>query len=247
MLIYKTTNQLNGKIYVGQDSKNDDTYYGSGKYFKRALKKYGKENFKKEILEYCSTKKELDEREVFWITNLNSIEDGYNFATGGQGGNLGSLVAEKKSESLKEYHKNNPEHQTGKKNPRYDGNIHTFHNIKTFEIFVGTKLELMYHMNETHSSCINAVIKGRRNHYKYWILEENKNTITLEKLQEERIRNNPNWVSDIISIEHPERNLVYEGEISAARLVHPEVKTNGLQKLLSGKIKSHSGWILKNN
>lgn len=51
--IYKTTNLVNGKIYVGkrQMPHFDDSYYGSGTVFKAALKKYGKANFKREILE----------------------------------------------------------------------------------------------------------------------------------------------------------------------------------------------------
>lgn len=47
MVIYKTTNLINGKIYIGQDSKDRPNYYGSGKLIHRAIKKYGKENFKK--------------------------------------------------------------------------------------------------------------------------------------------------------------------------------------------------------
>ena len=52
MIIYKTTNLINKKIYIGQDTKNNPNYLGSGKYFKYALKKYGKENFSKEIIEF---------------------------------------------------------------------------------------------------------------------------------------------------------------------------------------------------
>jgi hypothetical protein len=74
-------------IYVGQDTKNRSSYYGSGLLIKRAIKKFGKENFKKEILEYCNTKEELNEREVFWIKKLNSKENGYNICGGGQGQN----------------------------------------------------------------------------------------------------------------------------------------------------------------
>ena len=62
MIIYKTTNLTTGKIYVGQDSKNNPNYFGSGKYIFRSIKKYGKENFKKEILCECNSKEELNEK-----------------------------------------------------------------------------------------------------------------------------------------------------------------------------------------
>lgn len=86
MIIYKTSNLLNGKIYVGQDSKNNPSYYGSGKYLNRSIKKYGKENFRKEILCECSSKEELDEKEKFWIKELNcKVPNGYNIKDGGEG------------------------------------------------------------------------------------------------------------------------------------------------------------------
>jgi group I intron endonuclease len=91
MVIYKTTNLIDGMIYVGQDTKNRPSYYGSGLLIKRAIKKFGKENFKKEILEYCNSKEELNEREVFWIKELNSKEKGYNICSGGQGQNSNEI------------------------------------------------------------------------------------------------------------------------------------------------------------
>lgn len=88
MVIYKTTNLVNGKIYIGQDSKNNPEYLGSGKIIKRAIKKYGKENFKKEILEVCANQTELDIKEKYWIQELNTINQdiGYNVSFGGQTG-----------------------------------------------------------------------------------------------------------------------------------------------------------------
>lgn len=86
MIIYKTTNLVNGKIYIGKDEKNNPNYLGSGKILKSAIKKYGEENFKKEILEICKTREELNEREKYWIKKLKSIEEGYNIAEGGAGG-----------------------------------------------------------------------------------------------------------------------------------------------------------------
>jgi len=88
MQIYKIINLLNNKIYIGKDTKNWKNYFGSGIIIKNAIKKYGRENFKKEILEECKTKDELCDREIFWINKLNSIvPNGYNLTCGGDGGN----------------------------------------------------------------------------------------------------------------------------------------------------------------
>ena len=86
MVIYKTTNLINGKFYVGKDVRNLNCYLGSGKLLKRAIKKYGKNNFVKEILEICNNLTDLEEREKFWIKELDSINNGYNLTEGGTGG-----------------------------------------------------------------------------------------------------------------------------------------------------------------
>lgn len=86
--IYLTTNLINNKKYIGQHkgSINDD-YLGSGTGFLKAVEKYGKENFKKEILEIC-TEEELNEKEKYWIKYFNAYEDKnyYNLTEGGQNG-----------------------------------------------------------------------------------------------------------------------------------------------------------------
>jgi group I intron endonuclease len=88
VIIYKTTNLLNGKIYIGQDRNNNSDYLGSGTLLKRAIKKYGLINFKKDIIEYCDSLKFLNEKEMFWISYYNSTNRniGYNIALGGSGG-----------------------------------------------------------------------------------------------------------------------------------------------------------------
>lgn len=86
MIIYRTTNLINQKFYVGKDTHNEPNYYGSGKRLKLAIKKYGIKNFKKETLEVCNTLDLLNEREKFWIKELNAISEGYNISLGGDGG-----------------------------------------------------------------------------------------------------------------------------------------------------------------
>lgn len=86
MVIYKITNLINGKIYVGQDMSNNPNYFGSGTMIIKSIKKYGKENFTKDILEECFSLGELDEKEIFWIKELNSTNRGigYNICEGGK-------------------------------------------------------------------------------------------------------------------------------------------------------------------
>lgn len=95
--IYKITNKTNGKFYIGKHSQLENesfiNYYGSGKLINAAIKKYGKNNFIKEIIEVCEEEK-LDEREKYWINYYNATKVGYNLSLGGEGGNstLGTKV-----------------------------------------------------------------------------------------------------------------------------------------------------------
>lgn len=85
MYIYRTTNLINFKVYIGKSEKPfNEKYLGSGKLLWRAIKKYGIHNFKTEILEECSSIQELNNREKFWIKEHSS--NSYNLAEGGTGG-----------------------------------------------------------------------------------------------------------------------------------------------------------------
>lgn len=87
--IYKTTNLLSGKYYIGMHSTDDlnDGYLGSGSRLRYSIRKYGKENHKREILEFCDSRETLIERETE-IVNLNEIakEECLNLCVGGTGG-----------------------------------------------------------------------------------------------------------------------------------------------------------------
>ena len=64
MVIYEIKNLINGKKYIGKDSKNNPNYLGSGKYLKLAIKKYGKHNFIKEILFETDDFEKLKAKEI---------------------------------------------------------------------------------------------------------------------------------------------------------------------------------------
>lgn len=86
--IYKTTNVLNGKIYIGKKKGSfTPTYKGSGKYLRNAINKYGIENFNVEVIEYCDNLQIQNEREKYWIAYFE--QQGYsmyNISKGGDGG-----------------------------------------------------------------------------------------------------------------------------------------------------------------
>lgn len=93
-IVYKTTNTVNGKIYIGAHSTYNlnDGYKGSGKHLKKAFKKYGKENFKTEIICRCTNEEVMFKIESFFVNKLidNFGQKGhYNRAYGGKGAALG--------------------------------------------------------------------------------------------------------------------------------------------------------------
>ena len=92
--IYKIKNIINGKVYIGQtynlkyrwsrhkSDLNNNRHHN--KHLQNAWNKYGEDNFRFEIIEYCPLDK-IDEREIYWINTFNSIKDGYNLCDGGIG------------------------------------------------------------------------------------------------------------------------------------------------------------------
>lgn len=105
-ILYETTNLINGKKYRGIHKTNnlEDGYLGSGLALTNAVNKYGKENFKRDILEYCSDYDELLEREKIYV-DIEWVEcdNNYNLKTGGQSaGILSQESRDKLSQTLKE-------------------------------------------------------------------------------------------------------------------------------------------------
>ena len=90
MIIYKITNRLNGKPYVGQTRQSIEKrflqHYHTPTPLGQAMRECGIENFTIEIIEYCETQEQANERERFWIRALNSKQPyGYNVTDGGGG------------------------------------------------------------------------------------------------------------------------------------------------------------------
>lgn len=149
-IIYKTINLINGKIYIGKSINNIKSYLGSGKLIKAAIKKYGKDNFKKIIIDHAESENELNEKEIFWIKFFNSTDKniGYNIHKGGNGNSFVNRKNEKEIRLLlSEYGKL----KTGNKNPFY-GKTHSEETKK----IIGSK-------NKIHSlNLVNLLSKDER-------------------------------------------------------------------------------------
>ena len=133
-LIYKITNKLNGKSYIGKSMeyrfkhrikqhKNDN----SNTHFARAKRKYGFDNFEISIIEKGIDKNEISNKEKYWIKYFDTFNNGYNSTIGGEGGNTFSkrtkqemeLTSLKISNSIKGCKNGNKGQYVGNKNPMY--------------------------------------------------------------------------------------------------------------------------------
>lgn len=155
MKIYKITNKINKKVYVGKTTKTIEERFkkhiqnaknGVKTHFYNAIRKYGEENFEIEIIEDGILNEDiLNEKEKYWIKTLNSQIDGYNIAEGGNGG--ASIVPKHWS---KQHHENYQKYLTkeirekiskkysGKGNPMY-GKKHSEETIQKNERFIYTR------------------------------------------------------------------------------------------------------------
>ena len=88
MIVYKITNKINGKCYIGQTIRTLKERFNRHKkdalsnkldtHFARALRKYGPDNFYAEIIEEVDNQELLTKREYYWINFYNSVKNGYN-------------------------------------------------------------------------------------------------------------------------------------------------------------------------
>lgn len=95
--IYMTTNLINNKRYIGKHfGELNDSYLGSGKLIKKAIEKYGKENFKKEILCIVANNEEANLKEKEYIKFYDAVNNDlfYNLHEGGDGGNNNQKISE---------------------------------------------------------------------------------------------------------------------------------------------------------
>ena len=162
MIVYKITNLKNNKVYIGQTirtleerfnrHKNDALNNIIDTHFARALRYYGVDNFKAEIIDTAETQEELTQKEQYWIRYYNSIEDGYNEtdATNKSGGNT---YQSKTKEELAAIGEKIRASKLGANNPNATGvkckNINT-----NEEYHFGSQSEMQQFFNESNHQFI---------------------------------------------------------------------------------------------
>lgn len=120
--IYMTTNNINGRKYIGQKKSNtflNEKYLGSGKILKQAIELYGKENFSVQLLCECESKEELDRMEIYYISKYNAKDsrEFYNICKGGEAGPGGDKFrGHRHTKETKELMSKN---RSGEKNSNY--------------------------------------------------------------------------------------------------------------------------------
>lgn len=121
MIIYKATNLINKKVYIGLTTKSlkrrkqcHYTHINDNFKFHQALKKYNKNNFIWEEIDNASNIEELKEKEKYWIEKYDSYNNGYNSTLGGDGG---GMLNKKHSNKTKQNLSNK---MKGENNPFYN-------------------------------------------------------------------------------------------------------------------------------
>ncbi len=124
MIIYKATNNINGKVYIGQTISDIDlrkrkhaerAKRGEGHYFHNALRKYGENNFYWMVLNECYDIDTLNQLEEYYIACYDSInrENGYNLESGGKN----YIVSDETKKKLSESKSGENHWNWGKKHP----------------------------------------------------------------------------------------------------------------------------------
>ncbi len=200
--IYKTTCDVNGKYYIGMHSTNkmDDGYLGSGKRLWSSIKYHGKENFTKEILEYCENRDELRIKEEEIVDEVLLTDNlCMNLKKGGQGGLVdenhrdklveGARLYQKKKWEDKEYRKKMSTHSSNiMKRTHLDGKL-KYDNFKGKKHTKETKMKIGL-ANSTHQKG-----EGNSQYGKCWVYsDKEKISKRINKIElHEFLSNNGDW------------------------------------------------------
>jgi hypothetical protein len=228
--LYEVTNLVNGRTYIGQHITDDleDGYLGSGKALKSAIKKYGRDKFKKEILLFARNEQALNILEMMAVTpEFCAKKDNYNLKEGGNSGRPNPEIREK----MRQKKLGARNHNYGKpKTEEWKAKVSAAHKGKI--VSKETRLKL-------------SIAKLGFKH-----TEETKRRIGIASAARPRTEENKRKIGDANAQSFPDVYNMYTGEecrnnfnlseFCRQKKIHPA----GLFNVIRGKYKQHKGWAL---
>ena len=192
MIIYKSTNKITGKIYIGQTTHTLDkrikghikeSKIESNRPFMLSINKYGEDNFTFETIDSANNLDELNDKEVYWINFYNSVvPNGYNVTGGGQGKKM--KTTKELSRIISEGLKNSKKWQETKNSEEYIQ--------KRKEYFIGWNKGKKFsqeHKEKIWERNKERVLEFNKSTSKKWIVVDKDNNIIRMTGKEEYFNN----------------------------------------------------------
>ncbi len=239
-VIYKATNKINGKIYIGQTVQSLNRRVRGhisrslnnrdSSYFHRAINKYGKENFEWGIISKHNSLEELNRAEIEMIKRYNTFESGYNLDLGGKG-SVGFKHSEKTKNKMSTSKK-------GKRNSNYGKVFTKEHREKLSNSHKGKSClrgkdspNYGKKLSSSHKRKIGISGKGR-------IVSEK----TKKKISETRINNKSTAKKYVIISPEKEKFFVYGLRNFCRNYKKEKLNHANLIKVAQGKYRHHKGY-----
>ena len=206
MIIYKVTNKVNGKVYIGQTRHSLETRKirhlqcarnGYNTHFYQAIRKYGEDNFKWEILCSASSKQELNDLETYFITKYDSIKHGYNMVDGGDNNVMDIESVKTKHASIMRSDEMRKKISDTMKRKALNGELFTEEHRRK----IGASQKGKKYSDERRAKCDTrsvgcyCIFKGTKHHFhsyrdawKWWISVENPFNTTAECVCQRKIK-----------------------------------------------------------
>ena len=237
MIIYKSTNTINNKCYIGQtiqrfNKRKRGHKYNSGKQaFAMAIRKHGWDNFTWEVLCECSSKEELDEMEFHYIKQYDSYrKGGYNMTMGGEGGMSGFNHTEETKEKCRIA-------STGVKVSKetrrklsilHKGRKHTDESKKR----MGLSQKGRKHTDESKKKMSISKSKPRKP-----LTDDHKKNCSISQL------NRTDSLKPCVFIDPNGVEYLVKGIKPGCR--YHKLRSNCMSRVLNGKQKTHQGWTAR--
>lgn len=181
MIIYKSTNKITGKIYIGQTTKSleqrikghlNESKIDKNRPFLSSINKYGIDNFTFEEIDFTNNLDDLNDKEIYWIDFYQSISpNGYNVTGGGQGKKM--KPTEELSKIISEGLKNSEKWQETKNSEEYKKTIE-----KNFFGWNKGKKFTQEHKKKIWKKNKERVLEFNKSTSKKWIVVDKDNNIT---------------------------------------------------------------------